>query len=82
MERVLGLITFSGTNEFLQKIWESWPQLEVLKMVLSHFDGCLDSGITGVGMEDCFEIRNEQNYDDIRIEDVKVAPSISDLHGM
>lgn len=50
-------------------------------MVLSHFDGCLDSGLTGVSEQDCFRIRNEQNFQQVRIDDVKVASSIVDLKG-
>lgn len=68
-----------ASNEFLWSVWKSWPQLETLKMVLSHFDGCLDPGLTGLSLEDCFRIRNEQNFDSVELETTKISASIADL---
>jgi hypothetical protein len=69
------------SNEFLLGVWQSWPRLEVLKIVLTHFDGCLDPGITGISVENCIRIRNEQSYQEVQIEEVQVSRSIADLHG-
>ncbi|CAL8113062.1 unnamed protein product [Orchesella dallaii] len=68
------------TNECLKEIWESWPRLEKLKLVVSHFDDNIDSGLTGIPDEVCAELRNEPNSEnDCGTENVKTATGITDL---
>lgn len=70
------------SNECLKEIWESWPDLEKFKLVVSHFDDNIDSGITGIPEDVCRELRmNHSNmWEEIRpLEDLKRAPGITDL---
>jgi len=70
------------TNESLRQIWESWPKLEKLKLVVSHFDDNIDSGLTGIPDEACAELRNEPIADSCKIEELKTATAITDLKCM
>lgn len=42
---IVDLEVRSVSNECLREIWESWPALSKLKVVLSHFDDNIDAGM-------------------------------------
>ncbi|ODN01483.1 hypothetical protein Ocin01_05182 [Orchesella cincta] len=67
------------TNESLREIWESWPQLEKFKLVVSHFDDNIDSGLTGIADEVCTELRTDLMAENYRTEEIKTATGIADL---
>lgn len=69
-----------ATNECLKEIWESWSGLEKFKLVVSHFDDNIDSGMTGIPEEVCRELRiDSQMLEERELEDLKTTPAITDL---
>jgi hypothetical protein len=74
-----------ASNGFLRSIWHAWPRLEKLKMVVSHYDGPLDSGITGIDQDECIRIQNDMEfseYADVDMEDIQDGPSLAEIRSM
>lgn len=70
----------SVTNECLREIWESWPGLTKLKLVVSHFDDNIDSGMTGIPEEMCQELRDMTDLNERQLQEYKTVRGITDLH--
>jgi len=74
-----------ASNQLLRNIWHSWPRLEKLKMVVSHYDGPLDSGITGIDQDECLRIQNDVEFEDfneIDLDEIQDGPSLADIESI